>query len=78
MNTSVVKSSKVLKGMMSTVRTHLDAVERARELYLAQIKRAELDYYERIKKATAILTGEEEGTNAASETPAHPPTDGGP
>lgn len=59
MNTSIVKASKAVKALNSTVLSHLDAVERAREIYLAQIKRAEADYFERIKRATSIITGEE-------------------
>jgi hypothetical protein len=55
MNTSLVKSSKAVKGSTSTVRHHLDAVDRAREIYLAQIKRAEADYFERITRAAEIL-----------------------
>lgn len=68
MTTAVVKTSKAVKGMMSTVRTHLDAVERARELYLASIKRAEAEYFERIKRATELITGET-GEAPASEAP---------
>jgi hypothetical protein len=68
MTTAVVKASKAVKGITSTVRNHLDAVERAREIYLAQIKRAESEYFERIKHATEIVTGE-----AASETIAAAP-----
>ena len=57
-STAIVKSSKAVKGSTSAVRSHLDAVERARELYLATIKRAEADYFDRIKRATDLLTGE--------------------
>jgi hypothetical protein len=55
MNTALVKPSKAIKGMTSMVRTHLDAVEHAREIYLAQIKRAEADYFERMKRIMGIL-----------------------
>jgi hypothetical protein len=72
MKAVVVKTSKVVKGATNTVRTHLDAVERAREIYLAQIRRAEADYFERIKHATAIITGEPE--QSATE-PAPQPTE---
>jgi hypothetical protein len=65
MTTAVVKTSKVIKGMTSNVRTHFDVFDRARDVYLAQIKRAEADYFERIRRATAILTGEEEEEAAA-------------
>jgi hypothetical protein len=75
MNKAVVKTSKVVKGATSTVRTHLDAVERAREIYLAQIKRAEADYFERIKHATAIITGEQEQpTTEPAPQPTEQPT----
>jgi hypothetical protein len=64
MNTAVVKASKVLKGMTSTIRAHLDAVERAREIYLAQMRRAESEYFERINRATAIITGDDDSFSA--------------
>jgi hypothetical protein len=71
MNKAIVKTSKVIKEMTSSVRTSFDVFDRAREIYLAQIRRAEHDYYNRIKHATAILTGEaseatEEASSAAS------------
>ena len=43
---------------MANVRSHFDVFERARNIYLAQIKKAEFDYYERIKRATAFLADE--------------------
>lgn len=70
MTTAVVKASKTVKGITSTVRNHLDAVERAREIYLAQIKRAESEYFDRIKHATEIITGNEEGAASVSEAAA--------
>jgi hypothetical protein len=71
-STAIVKSSKAVKGSTSAVRSHLDAVERARELYLATIKRAEADYFDRIKRATDMLT---EGGDAlpVAEPTAPPP-----
>ena len=57
MTTAVVRASKELKSSTSNVRQHLDAVERAREIYLAGMKKLEADYYDRITKATAIVTG---------------------
>jgi hypothetical protein len=68
MNTAVVKASKAVKGITSTVRSHLDAVERAREIYLAQIKRAEADYFDRITRATEIITGEPAAPEASAPT----------
>lgn len=56
MTTAVVKASKTVKGITSTVRAHLDAVERAREIYLSQMKRAESEYFDRIKRATEMVT----------------------
>jgi hypothetical protein len=76
MNNAVIKTSKVIKGMTSNVRTHFDVFDRARDLYLEQIKRAEAAYFDRIRKATALLTGEEEGLttdNATPETLNHQP-----
>src|SRR4029077_9467582 len=71
-NNAIVKASKAAKNLNSTVLSHLDAVERAREIYLGQNKRAEADYFERIKRATAIVTGEEAATGEA-EIPANAP-----
>jgi len=68
---AVVKTSKVIKGMTSNVRTHFDVFDRARDVYLSQIKRAEADYFERIRRATELLTGEE------VETAATPPLQNG-
>lgn len=58
--TKIVKTSKLLRNTTSTVGQHLDAVTRAREIYLQQIKRAEADYFDRIKHATDVLTGAEQ------------------
>lgn len=66
MSKEIVKTSKVIKGMTSNIRTSFDVFDRARDVYLAQIKRAEADYFERIKRATAILTGEGDSTSATS------------
>ena len=60
MSTAIVKTSKVVKGMTSGVRSHFDVFDRARDIYLSQIKKAELDYFERIRRATTILAGEAE------------------
>lgn len=67
MSTALVKPSKEIKGITAMVRTHLDAVERARELYLNQIKRAEAEYFERINRAMGILE---------EDTPAEPVVNG--
>jgi len=69
MNNALVRSSKAIKGVTSAVRSHMDAVERATELYLATIRRAEADYFDRIKRATEMIAGEE------AETPAPPVTE---
>jgi hypothetical protein len=68
MSTALVKSSKAVKGSTSAVRSHLDAVERARELYLATIKRAEADYFDRIKRATDLMAGEDGNVPAEQPT----------
>jgi hypothetical protein len=38
MTNEVVKPSKLIRGMTSGMRAHLDAVERAREIYLTGMK----------------------------------------
>lgn len=69
MRTELVKTSRMLKDAVSTVRSHVDAVDRAREIYLAQMKRAESEYFERIKRATATYIGAvDETSEAASQT----------
>ena len=72
MATELVKPSKAVKGSTSLVRQHLDAVERAREIYLASIKRAEAEYFERIKRATEIVSGEPEQTEMQPAPQAEP------
>lgn len=72
MTTAVVKASKAVKGITSTVRAHLDAVERAREIYLAQIKRAESEYFDRIKHATELVTGESDSSEEVTANEAPP------
>jgi hypothetical protein len=67
MANAVVKTSKVIKGMTTNIRSSFDVFDRARDVYLAQIKRAEMDYFERIRRATAVLTGEAEAHSATSE-----------
>jgi hypothetical protein len=69
MNTALVKPSKEIKNITSFVRTHLDAVERARTIYLAQIKRAEADYYERMKRVMDIMQGNEPSADAVAAEP---------
>jgi hypothetical protein len=54
---ALVKTSKAIKDSTSTGRMVLDAVERARAIYLAQIKRAEAELFDRIRKATDIIAG---------------------
>jgi len=68
MNTSI---AKVIKGNVSAVQGHLRAVERAREIYLAGIKRLEAEYFERIKNATELVV-EPEPEPAAEQSPEAP------
>ena len=70
MNTALVKPSKELKGSVSKIGEHLNAVTRARDIYQAGIKRLEAEYFERIKHASTIFTGPEE--EPASVTPEAP------
>jgi hypothetical protein len=55
MTNEVVKPSKLIRGMTSGMRAHLDAVERAREIYLTGMKNLESDYFTRIKRAMENL-----------------------
>lgn len=73
-NTALVKPSKLVKESTAGVRMHLDVVNRARESYVAAIKRAEADYFEKIKRATEAMVGEVVvGPNGAHhDTPANP------
>ena len=61
------------QGMAVAV-DHADAVERARELYLATIKRAEADYFDRIKRATDIIAGETTDVPVTMTEPAPAPS----
>ena len=71
--------SKEIKGGTSAVRQHAAAFDRAREIYLANIKRAEADYFERIKAASALLVdAAESAASTAESTPVQPATDGQP
>ena len=56
---ALIKTSKAVKNYTSGVRSHFDVFDRARDIYLNQIKKAESDYFERIRRATALLAGEE-------------------
>jgi hypothetical protein len=68
MTTTIAKrSSKEVRGSTAMVRSHLDKVERARQLYLDQIKRAEVAYFDRIKAATEEITGEHEPAGEEAE-----------
>lgn len=72
--TTVVRASKELKTATSTVRKVFDAHDRAREIYLQQMRRAEADYCERIKQAMTLITGEDEqptGETASTDQSAH-------
>lgn len=53
MATGLTKSSK-----KTVVQLYLEAVERAREMYFAAVKRAEADLVERMKKAMEALDGD--------------------
>ncbi len=57
MSTGLLKSSK----SKSPTQMLIDAVGRAGEMYQAAIKRAEADYFERIKKATEAAVGDASG-----------------
>ena len=70
MTNAIVKASKELKSSTSNIRQHLDAVDRARDIYLGQIKRAEAEYFERIKRVTGIVTGSDETKETAEEAAA--------
>lgn len=72
MKTEVVKISKTIKDNTSAVRAHLSVVERAREIYLGQIKRAETEYFHRIESAAAILHGDKEIVSETTPTETTP------
>jgi hypothetical protein len=59
MNTEVVKNVKGCEGhnVQLCAAIWMRSSVRAR-FYLAHIKRAEADYFERIKRATALVTGD--------------------
>ena len=57
--------TKAVKGSTSAVRATADALDRARAIYLAGLKRLESEYFERVREATRDLSAEpqEEATN---------------
>lgn len=62
--------AKMVKGATSNVKTHMEVFERAREIYIAQMGRAEADYFARIRKATAALErGDEPQTPTEEAVP---------
>lgn len=70
---SLVKPSKDIKEKTSRVRRHLDAMQRAGEIYRAGMIRLESDYAERVRVATEILTeGETPAEHSTSEQPQQP------
>lgn len=58
----ITKTSKIIKDMTANARAHFDIFDKARNIYLQQIARAEADYNERLKRALVVLTGEVETT----------------
>jgi Mg2+ and Co2+ transporter CorA len=67
------KTSKIIRQMTANARAHFDIFDRARDIYLAQIARAEADYNERLKRALTVLTGEAEAVAPAAKAPAEAP-----
>jgi len=71
MSAAIVKTSKVVKGMTSGVRAHFDVFDRARDVYLNQIKKAESDYFDRIRRATEVLAGDAEAAAQSDQQAAN-------
>jgi hypothetical protein len=65
-------SGQVPPGSWSRWLTTNFALSQAREIYLSQIKRAEAEYFERIKRATEIVS-EGEAINEAALPPTPTP-----
>ena len=63
---AIVKPSKTVKTSASIMRQTIDAMDRARDIYLGQIKRAEAEYFERIRQITVAVATPDE-SNGASE-----------
>jgi hypothetical protein len=68
----LVKTSKVIKSATDPVREHFDILDRAREIYLSQMKKAEADYFDRLRRATEMLN-DAEAAAPPIEQPAPPP-----
>lgn len=71
MSAAIVKTSKMVKGMTSGVRAHFDVFDRARDVYLNQIKKAESDYFDRIRRATEVLAGDAEAAAQSDQQAAN-------
>jgi hypothetical protein len=67
MSNDLIKPSRAIKGATTMVRAHSDAVDYAREIYLAQIARAEASYFERIERAMSLLHGEDAPSKTSSQ-----------
>ena len=68
----VVKASKEIKGKTSRMRKHLDELERARNIYMATIEKAETAYFERITEAMREFLPDLEETVESQSQPASP------
>jgi hypothetical protein len=63
--------SKEIKSSTSAVSLCQKAFDRAREIYLAGLKRLEAEYYERMKQASAQFLGGQEASPSAAPTNSH-------
>jgi hypothetical protein len=55
----LIKTSKVVKDATTNVRNGLDALERARDIYVATMKRAEVDFVDRMRTILTAIAGDE-------------------
>jgi hypothetical protein len=64
------KPATALRTLTKPVRKHAAAMERARDRYIAGLKRLEADYFETIRRITDTLT--QDGTESETERAAEP------
>ncbi len=62
------KPATALRTLTAPVRDHAAAMQRARDSYVAGLKRLEADYFEKVRRITDAITGAETATPTSDET----------
>jgi hypothetical protein len=62
------KPATALRTLTAPVRDHAAAMQRARDSYVAGLKRLEADYFEKVRRITDAITGAEAEPQTAEPT----------